>query len=592
MKIMCQATGSFGLMSLAACLSGMPSISSGGVYDDCTAWYHLDYAPNYNSATSNFAKVDEIRDQRDWGTAATKGTGGKHATAVNGPFGGPQWTNCPVVCPAGGEKYGAYSLLFQPATNSAGLIWNDSFSVPTLKLPGSSAIVTRFLWNGFTYSNTQPGWIFNNSLDWNAKSGWMFGVRGDSGGNRLGMFVGQTAFYLDNYTNTIGIGKWYDAAAVLTDNGTNDTVELYLWPQDGPLLYKKMYTSAVTNATGSGGAVIGGEPAATGYADFNSNNGKTFKGIVNHLAVWNRALSYGEVAEAFGYPQPLFQIGLKNGSPNDLRVESEVDAEYLLGDAWNTMRRAVTPTYSNVVIKLPLTAIQSKLDYVFHVRTATESGKDGGLSLTVNSTTNAALTAGNNKDLYWFVTSNMLTTGTNSFTLLYAAGPAAFITFDWMELGGSWQLGAIDNNQADFSAESAAPDDFFVTDTNWVQHLERALTYGDTNLVLHFSLSSELAAKYFYTYSTRIIGQGPSSATNYAFSVNFNNLYMKSYPAQTNGTYITLPIDRSYVKAGDNTINLMYNGPATYAAGGGWMQFDFHRLSVAQAPKGSLILMR
>ena len=592
MKKMFHAVEAFSLISIIAYLSGTPLSAAGGVYDDCTAWYHFDYAPNYNSATSNVAKIDEIRDQRDWGTVATKGATGKHATAVNGPIGGPQWTNCPVACPAGGERYGDYSMWFQPATNGAGLIWNDSISVSSLKLPGSSTIVTRFLWNGFTYSNTQPGWIFNNGLDWNNKLGWMFGVRGDSGGNRLGMFVGQTAFYLDNYTNTIGVGKWYDAAAVLTDNGINDTVELYLWPQDGTLQYKKMLTSAVTNAIGSSGSVIGGEAAPTGYADSNSNNGKSFKGIVKHLAVWNRALSYGEVAEAFGYPQPLFQIGLKNGSPTDLRAESEVDAEYVLGDPWNTMRRAVTAGSRDVIIKLPLTSIKAGLNYVFHLKTLTDVGQTGDLSLIVNSTTNPVQTASLSKDLYWYITSNTLRTGTNSFTIHYEAGPAAYVAFDWMELGGAWQLGAIDNNQADFSAEAAAPDDFFVSDTNWVQHLERAIVYGDTNLVLHFCLSSELAAKYFYTYSTRVIGQGPSSLTNYPFIVSFNNLYTASYPAQTNGTYITLPIDRSFVKAGDNTINLMYNGPLTVPAGGGWMQFDFHRLSVAQAPKGTQIIMR
>ena len=142
--------GTFGLVFLAACFSGMPTRVAAGVYDDCTAWYHFDYAPNYNSATSNVAKINEIRDQRDWGTAATKGTSGMHATAVNGPLGGPQWTNCPVACPAGGERYGDYSMWFQPATNGAGLIWNDSITVSNLKLPGSSTIVTRFLWNGFT----------------------------------------------------------------------------------------------------------------------------------------------------------------------------------------------------------------------------------------------------------------------------------------------------------------------------------------------------------------------------------------------------------------------------------------------------------
>jgi len=589
MKKAVRVFGSVSLVLFSAGLAGVPVRTAAGVYDDCAAWWHLDYAPSYDPTTNNVAKLNEIRDQRDWGTAALKGAGGKHATAIHGALGGPQWTNCPVVSPAGGRKYGEYSMLFQPTTNTLGQILPDCFQSSALKLPGSSSIVTRFLWNGFTYSSSYPGWIMNNSLDWGARTGWMFGVRGDSG-TRLGMYVGQTPFYLDTYT--VITGKWYDAAAVLTDNGTNDTVELYLWPQDGYLIYKKITTTAVTNATGSSGAVIGSEPYVDtyGYAT-NSNNGKSFSGIVNHLAVWNRALSYGEVAEAFGYPQPLFQIGLNNNSVSDLRPESETDAEYLPGDPWHAMRRAVTGTYRDATITLPLTSLQSKLDTVFHVETSTD-GQAAELSLIVNNMTNATQTAGTNRDLYWFVTSDMLATGTNVFTLHYETGPSAYITFDWMELGGSWQIGTNDNNQAEFAQESTAiPDDYFVTDPIW-KHLERSIMPGETNNILHFTLSAELAKKYFYTYSTRVIAQGPSALTNYPFSVSINNVYTKSYPALANGTLISLPIDRAVVKAGENTIHLMYNGPATMGEGGGWVQFDFHQLKVKQAPRGTLIRLR
>jgi hypothetical protein len=153
-----------------------------------------------------------------------------------------------------------------------------------------------------------------------------------------------------------------------------------------------------------------------------------------------------------------------------------------------------------------------------------------------------------------------------------------------MELGGSWQVGIEDYNQAEFIIESGAPDDFFVTDPNWM-HLERAITSGDTNIIVHFALSSEMANKYFLTYKTRIIGQGEN--TNHYFSVDFNNTLLKSYSPQTNGTYITLPIDRSLVKPGDNFIKVRYE--SLYS---GYLQFDFHRLEVDLAPSGTLLRMR
>ena len=102
------------------------AFARGGVYDDCAAWWHFDYDPNADYK----ADVDEIRDQRDWGTAANKGVTGKHATSVHGPSGGPQWIDTPeLVTPAGGQNYGRKSILFQPAVDSKTNCWPNTFRV-------------------------------------------------------------------------------------------------------------------------------------------------------------------------------------------------------------------------------------------------------------------------------------------------------------------------------------------------------------------------------------------------------------------------------------------------------------------------------
>ena len=466
------------LVTLAFLCAISPIRATAGVYDDCKAWYHFDYAPNYTPGGSNVVAINEIRDQRSWGTASTKGAGGFHATGMVGPLGGPQWTNAPVA-PfgnyAGGGKYGNLSARFEPLTNGLGQTCPPAIQVSNLQLPGSSTIIARFMWDGFTYNSSYPAWIFNNNLDWNNRLGWMFGVRGDSG-TRLGMFVGQTAFNLDTYTVTTG--KWYDAAAVLTDNGpsTNDTVELYLWPNEpnGQLWYKKFFTSAVTNAIGTPGSVIGSEPYQSNYSyATNSNSGKSFKGLINHLAVWSRALSYAEVTEAFCYPHNRFQIGLNNNSLFDLGPEAETDAEYVPNDPWHTMRRAVTAVTNEATLKLTFTNEQSTLNYAFHVKTLTD-GQTANLALIVNSFTNSPQQAANGKDLYWLVSSNMLFMGNNTFTLQYKSGPSAYIGFDWLELAGSWQIGFDNNNNPEFSQEGGVlPAHFYVTESTWTTSTAR-----------------------------------------------------------------------------------------------------------------------
>ena len=587
-------SASFLILGLAAA----PASLSAGVYDDCKAWYHFDYATNYTVGASNIVTVNEIRDQRSWGSASVKGPGGYHATSITGPLGGPQWTNAPVAPSgnyAGGGKYGNLSVRFEPLTNGLGQTYPPAIQVSNLQLPGSSTIITRFLWDGFAYSAGYPGWILNNNLDWTNKRGWMFGVRGDSG-TRLGMYVGQTAFYLDTYT--IVTGRWYDAAAVLTDNGPSntDTVELYLWPNEpaGKLYYKKFTTSAVTNSIPTTGAVIGSEPYQTSYSTAtNSNSGKSFKGMINHLAVWNRALSYAEVTEAFGYPHSRFQIGLNNNSLYDLGPETETDEVYAPDEPWHTMRRAVTAINPLATLKIPFTNDLSKLNYAFHVKTLTDADQTASLELIVNNVTNLAQNAGPGKDLYWFVTTNMLVKGTNTVSLRYVAGPSTFIGFDWLELAGSWQIGAENGGTGDFSQESGnLSAHFYVTESNWT-NVYRAVTFATTNAFVHFTLSPELKQKYLFTYTTRIIGQGGFTATNrYPFSININNRLMKNYPAVTNGTYIKIPLDREHLVAGENVVQLMYNGSLVFNPNGGWLQFDFHRLNMSLWPAGSLLRVK
>ena len=575
-----------------------PSRAVAGVYDDAAAWWHLDYDPNYNPAVTNVAQLNEIRDQMDWGTASAKGASGKHATGIRGVLGGPLWTNAPVVCPAGGQSFGGLSLHFQQETNALGQVFPDAIKIENFRLNDSSAIVTRFNWDGITYRSDFPGWIYNNSLDWDNRRGWMFGVRHD-GGNRLGMYVGQTAFYLGSSSN-ISTGKWYDAAAVLTDNGTNslDTVELYLWPEGGTLQYQKFTTSAVTNLVGGSGGVIGSESFQDGYSSpTNSNSGKSFKGLVQHLAVWDRALSYEEVLEAFCYPQPLIRIGVNNGKDTDLRIESEADAEYHPGDPWHTLRRAVTAANPDVTLQIPLNDLQTNLNYVLHLNTLNTSQPNlkAKLKLTVNNTVLRDQTAGRDQDLFWPIPKSQLVAGTNTFRLSYAGGTSPYVTFDWMELGGSWQIGTNNYSAGDFIAEASAGDHFYITDPNW-QHLERAVVQGsDSNIVLHFDLSSEMVSNVLFSYTTRIVSQGRNTGTlpappyPFSFGVNGRILYQSANGVPDN-TLVTSPFVPGDLRAGANDINLMFNST------NGWLQFDFHRQETGTWnlpwPAGTLFFMR
>lgn len=586
------------LFVLILSLALSPGPASAGVYDDTAAWWHLNYDPDYTPGAANVAVTNDIRDQRDWGTAAAKGATGKHATSLTGADGGPQWTNAPVVCPASGQRYDGLSLYFQPSTNGSGAIWPDAAKINAFRLGGSSAIITRFRWDGVSCTNKTSCWIYNNSLDWTNYKGWEFGVRDTSGinstasTNRLTIYVGRNGYTMS--AGDITPGKWCDAAAVLTDNGPDntDTIELFVWPEGGNLTYQKITTSAVTNEVGATGGVMGSEGYYASYDANISQSGKCFKGAINHIALWGRALSYAEVLEAFCYPQAPFQIGIKNGSNTDLRIESEAAAEYTLGDPWHTMRRAVTSSSREATIKVPLTALQAGLGYGFHVNTLTPGDTAVDLSLIVNAFTNKTQTArAGSADLCWHVPTNQLVTGTNSLTLRYEGGTSSYTSFDWLELSGAWQVGTDNGSTADFSREDLAPNDFYVTDPDWT-HVERAVSSGtESNTVLHFFLSSELASRFRFAYSTRIISQGKNAgitnAPPYPFCIGVNGRILYQTAGVSNSTLVRLTFDSGELHAGDNTVNVMYTGPS-----GCWVGLDFHRLEALPWPSGTLFFMR
>jgi len=551
-----------------------------GVYDDCKAWWHFDYDADSNG----MASVEEIRNQLDWGTTANPGK--FNADDIFGIDGGPAWTN-EVVSPAHGNTYGGMSMYFRAPTNATGAVWSDSFKITDedLLLHNSATIVTRFRWEGYANAGEQKvAWIYNNGLGWSDYTGWMFGIRdGSATAGYLGMYVGRTPYTLGSMAITTGV--WYEAAAVMTDNGTNDTVELYLWKEGATTIkYYKHNSSAVTNASTAIRTIIGAEANNNGYTTGNAL--KCFKGAINHIAVWDRALSSNEIYEAFCYSQqPLIQVGIDNSSQSELRYEDEVDETYYPGDPWHTMPRGIK-TGKDVILKVPMNAGMTSVDYALHLNTygtdAESSRAD--VSLIVNATTNDTRSIGRHQEAYWFIPKKDLISGTNTFKLHYKGGTSAFLTFDWLELGGSWQIGIDNNSAGEFVIEGSVPDDFYVSDPDW-QHLERALTsYGEPTINIHFALSSRLLSRYLYTYTTRVVSQ--SSSGTHAFSIGVNGTNIYSTEGLPNNTLVSVPIPSELMAPGMNEINLIYDDTSASS----YTQFDFHRLELHLY--GTLMLLR
>ncbi len=232
-----------GLCVLAVMCAALPIVARAGVYDSVAAWWHFDYDPNANGR----AELDEIRDQRYWGTAAVKDTNGKHATSLTGLLGALQWATSVSNGPAGGLNYGNRSMRFSPAVDANGQVWPDTFQVNGLGLAGSATLVTRFRWDGPAAAGQANYWLYNNRLEWNAFRGWLFGIMTNASGSYLSFYTQKSTSNSDVLITT---NAWYDIAMVLTDYGTNQvgTVEFYAWKEGGSLVYRKYNNAGITNS--------------------------------------------------------------------------------------------------------------------------------------------------------------------------------------------------------------------------------------------------------------------------------------------------------------------------------------------------------
>ena len=546
-------------LTLVLALSG----ASGGVYDDVTAWWHLD---DYGSS-GPVGSADEIRDQRTWGAV-----GSYKATSLMGT---PEWTAvAPTQGPGGGQVLGGRGMEFTPAVSGGVVTAPDGYLVSNLTLSGDATLVTRFRWDGIADAGQPIGWLYNNAHGANA--GWLFGLNGANGEPRAYRYPQNNA----QVGWTTQTDTWYDMAVTFESTGASSAnVTFYRWEEGGA--FQQSAPIAVNwdlGLTGSG-TLVGSEAVSGGNAR------KAFDGTVENLAVWNRALSAADIHEAFGYSDATWSIGIDNGSNDDLRLEGQTDADYTVGEPWHEMRRAVSTGATDANVHFTLSADEANLAHVFHLDVhGTGGGSPLDLDVQVNGQSLGIRTVAGTSDQVYLVPASILSSGGNTLTLQRVGGTAAYVSWDWMELGGAWQVGYDDDGHAEFSHEGAAPDDFYVTDPNWL-HLERAIIPTDPDINLHFFLSDELAQPQFpgmtYYYTTEILSQGGGT---HPFDILLNGVGVANILASPDGTVVQVGLPWSLLQAGENVITLSYIDST------GNIVFDYHRMEIMPEPTTMTLL--
>lgn len=120
-----------------------------------------------------------------------------------------------------------------------------------------------------------------------------FGFHGAdaSGLALLGIWTPSAAAYIGQ--SNINAGQWYMAAGV----GNGSTVTLYLFTTNGGGGAQILQSSSVGATTNYGNSAFNFKIGGGGVLDATGNY---FSGLIDEVAIWNRAVSAGELANLFG----------------------------------------------------------------------------------------------------------------------------------------------------------------------------------------------------------------------------------------------------------------------------------------------------
>ena len=451
------------------------------------------------------------------------------------------WKTTDISMPSRGlTKTGGTCLDFPPnvqvksgVTNT----WRNGFAISRC-ITGEVTVVARVLVRNFTYNNlgNATAIFYNNGLDWNRAFGSEFGFSAKTAmtanPGRLYCIQGNHGFSVGD-TIPIYTNRWYDVAYSMKNvgNGRCDVtfaaaearrsenactgLVFYVVKNDTGCFTNETYYAETGRASYIGGEAIGGWSKG---GDNSAQGAKGFNGSLQRLAVWRRALSRDEIAEAFVQMPPLFRVGTENGSAAEFGAADETpDAMNAEFDPWYRFRGTLSAAKPEVTINFTLRTESHLVPYVLRVKAAPGTG-DTVLAPYVNGRPlgSKRIAAGGSK--MWFVPTSLLASGAATLRLVRTGGTASAIAFDVVEMNGSAAIGMDNGGTGEFSQEGTVQSRMWVGQWNWKRY-QRAIIGG--NAVQYwqrtghylFWVPPELVEDYQFRYTSKIVGQGSNSGS-------------------------------------------------------------------------------
>ena len=365
-----------------------------------------------------------------------------------------------------------------------------------------------------------------------------------------------------------------------SDNGGKMT-----YTGEGNMADGYVFTPSANMLLGSETARDAAFDAILGVNDGTVNFSKTFRGSFHQIATWNRAMSTEEMKEALAWPRSdLMRVGVRDGKADEFRGGTETSQD---AREWTLPTSFASGDSATITFRTDHVG-EEAMQQLFRWYPAADSAA-GRVKLTLNGVEVGTLNVKPGRSAYLKVKGGLLTAGANTLTLTRTDTGTGALKLDAAALGGSWQMGDVNNTYKEFAGEWLGISDHDVLDGNW-RSIKRVL-FGNmcgattptdrTNVVYHFTTPAEFRNDNF---SWRLSWKDGSNDSRHKPLLRLNGTQI--YAGTSDGKLHTLDVPATLLQEGDNKLEMC--NQTTYVSGV-YYWYDYVRFEIV--PHQSMLIL-
>ena len=332
------------------------------------------------------------------------------------------------------------------------------------------SFIVRFRPDAGRPSSRDFSWILN--IGYGGNSGMLMGLAGAGETRAVRLLTSKASWGLGSVTNTawtevgVAVDGTNFAWVVSSTTGNNET-------QGNIQHLTTRYGEKVGNNKGvstqpSGSLVVGTESPTTDLIAITNtptvqwvahNAGKAFRGSIQQIAFWKRALTLDELREALAWPNPdVLKIGVQDDSSSEFAAPGSAAAASMDDRAWNVPSALAAGGSQTFAFQLKDKS-NSAQSQVFRW-IATSDSASGIIRVTVNGKTGPTGIVRPGERTRIFLDGSFFRAGANELTVTRVDAGAQPLRFDAAVLGGSWTVGLQDRSYNEFAG-------IFLCPTTW-----------------------------------------------------------------------------------------------------------------------------